>query len=107
MTENSTTRTYAENLRKQADFLDSRPEFALDYEHSGTLSFYSRDKFVNAVKALGTSDKKYSEGEYSQLYVTPQAFPEFKIAIARDKVCRKVVKYECEPLFSEAELETL
>lgn len=102
-----TSRTYAEKLRRIATYLDSRDEFELDYEHSSSLSFYSKDKFVDAVKAIGSSKKTYGEGEYASLFVTPRAFPELKLSIQRDKVCHKVVKFECEPLFSGEELENL
>lgn len=107
MSDIKNTRDYAAKLRRVADFLDSRPEFEIDWEFSEQLSFYSKDKFVAAVKALGSAKKTYTEGEHGNLIVTPEAFPEFSIRIQRSSVCRKVVKFECDPLFSEDEVEAL
>lgn len=102
-----TSRVYAEKLRKIADFLDSRPVFELEYDQSKTISFWSKDKFVNAVKAIGNATKTYDEGEHSSLYITPVEFPDLKLSIMRSSVCKKIVKFECEPLFSDSELESL
>lgn len=107
MSEKKTSRTYAQQLQRIAAFLESKPEFELDFTHGHLLSFYTKDNFVAAVKAIGSSTKKYGEGEYANLEITPVAFPELKLSIQRSSVCRKVVKFECEPLFSEEEVEAL
>ena len=52
------------------------------------ISFYARDKFVAAVKALGSSTKEYTTGDYPRLQVTARDFP-IKLSISRDTVCRK------------------
>lgn len=105
------TRDTAVQLRALADFLDARPEFETEghvfvFTQYSTINFYDRDKFITAVKSLGSSKKSYTEGEYSKLMVTADAFP-IKLSIARDAVCKKIVKFECEPLFSEDEVEAL
>lgn len=109
------TRELAEALRNTATYLDTISPFdagsyAMFLEKKGTigmsLDYYSKEKFVDAVKAVGSATKEYTEGEYSQLQVTAKAFP-LTVSISRDKVCKRVVKFECEPLFSNEELETL
>jgi hypothetical protein len=111
------TRELAVELRIFADYLDSRPEF-----NNGTLIFFpkttygeqymhmsydDKPQFVEAVKALGNSTKKYTgDSDYAKLEVQAKDYP-LKINISRDKVCRKVVKFECDPLFSEEEIEAL
>jgi hypothetical protein len=111
------TRELAVELRIFADYLDSRPEF-----NNGTLIFFpkttygeqymhmsydDKPQFVEAVKALGNSTKKYTgDSDYAKLEVQAKDYP-LKINISRDKVCRKVVKFECDPLFSEEEFEAL
>ena len=111
------TRELAVELRKFADYLDSRPEF-----NNGTLIFFpkttygeqymhmsydDKPQFVEAVKALGNSTKKYTgDSDYAELKVRAKDYP-LEITISRDKVCRKVVKFECDPLFSEEEFEAL
>ena len=108
------TREYAVELRKIADFLDSRPEFEIFlmilftyskfYAHA---SYDDKQVFVAAVKALGDSTKKYTGNtDYSKLEVTAKAYP-LELSIPRDKVCKKIVTFDCEPLFSESEIEAL
>ena len=111
------TRELAVELRKFADYLDSRPEFKNEnllffpkttygeqYMH---MNYTDKPQFVEAVKALGSSTKKYTgDSDYAKLEVQAKDYP-LKISISRDKVCRKVVKFECDPLFSEEEIEAL
>jgi len=99
------TREYAVEIRKIADFLDSRPEFDIACE-TGAKLFYFWDKelFVKAAKALGDAEKKVTSCENFQL-VSKHA--KVTLSIPRDKVCRKVVTYYCEPLFSAEEVEAL
>ena len=109
------TRELEITLRKAADFLSTVPEFDTDggaaivegckkvyvYVH-----YYNRDNFVAAVKALGNVKKSYTSGDYPKLEVTAEAFP-ITLSIPRDKVCKKIITYDCEPLFSEDEVEAL
>ena len=112
------TREVATLLRNFADFLDSRPEFNTEsvvsamqhypeelglYTHIG---FWDKDKFVAAVKAIGSSTKAYTDGDYPTLVVTANGFP-IELSISRDKVCKKTVTFDCEPLFSEEEVRSL
>ncbi len=110
----------AQMLRDFASFLDAQPE--MDWEscvslrvHQGQLDdanpyfyipFYDKEKFIAAVKILGNSTKHYTDGEYSKLEVTAKDFP-IKLSIPSDKVCRKIVTYDCEALFSDEEVESL
>jgi hypothetical protein len=109
-----TTRELERTLRHFANYLATIPEFDVEgcvsiMEGSITTSPYvhvpiwDRYKFIAAVKAIGSSKKVYTEGDYAELQVTADAFP-IKLSIARDKVCKKSVVYDCEPLFSEAEV---
>ena len=112
------TRELATMLRKTADYLDSLEEFKTgtsitfleDYSTKKTRvygSFYDKDEFVAAVKAIGNATKRYDDSStYPELHVTAKAFP-IEFNISRDKVCKKIVTYDCEPLFSEEEVEAL
>jgi hypothetical protein len=111
------TRELAVELRKFADYLDSRPEFKNEtllffpkttygeqYVH---MSYDDKTQFVEAVKAMGSSTKEYTgDSDFAKLNVRAKDYP-LELSISRDKVCRKVVKFECDPLFSEEELEAL
>lgn len=109
------TREYTKHLREIADFLDAREEFEFemgvvaDYSKSApitTLSFYDKEKFVAAAKIVGSADKSVGEGDYATFYLHSKNAP-LKLSIQRDKVCRKTVKFECEPLFSSEEVAAL
>jgi hypothetical protein len=111
------TREVAKTLRGFADFLDARPEFDTEgvvsflegyskEEPHAYINFYDKGKFVEAVKSIGNATKTYTDGDYPKLEVTADAFP-IKLSISRDKVCRKIVQFECDPLFSEEEVRSL
>ena len=113
-----TTRELEVTLRSFADYLSTIPEFDVEgcvsiMEGSSTtpgpyvhVPIWDRDKFIAAVKAIGSSKKFYTEGDYAELQVTAEAFP-IKLSINRDKVCLKTITYDCEPLFSAEEVEAL
>jgi hypothetical protein len=102
-----TSLEYAAKLKRIANFLESRPEFALDYETGPYIGFFSKDKFVAAAKALGDATKEFTEGDYAQFKLKSKLEPDVVLSISRDSVCRKVVKFECEPLFSAEEVDAL
>lgn len=107
------TREQAALLRRYADFLDSIGEFKIDAmfvaSNNGTVSqhFYDKAEFTAAAKAVGNATKKFGEGEYADFELIPKGFPWVSLKIARNAVCKKVVRFECEPLFSGEELESL
>src|SRR5580698_7221622 len=105
-----TTRELATELRMYADFLDSKPEFnttcGANLYSDMSIGFYDKEEFVAAAKALGNAKKSYTDGEYAQFSLTSTEAP-VRISISRDKVCTKKVIFECEPLFSPEEVETL
>ena len=104
---NIDTREAAKKLREIADFLDSRPTFVLEHFNPGFFSFYDKAQFVAAAKAIGDATKSTEEGvAYADFRLTSKHAP-ITLSIARDKVCRKTVKYECEPLFTSEEMESL
>jgi hypothetical protein len=104
---NIDTREAAKKLREIADFLDSRPMFSLEYFNPGYFSFYDKAQFVAAAKAIWDATKSTKEGvAYADFRLTSKHAP-ITLSIARDKVCRKTVKYECEPLFTSEEMESL
>lgn len=101
---------YAVNLRRLADFLDSRPDFETATEKVYMfVSFYEKEPLVAAVKALGSGTKEFS-GDF--LYFHP-AINDGKLMVRaeapRNKVCRLVreAEYDCEPLLSPTEISTL
>ena len=100
------SREAAKTLRAIAEFLDSRPEFELEYYNPSIFSFYSKETFVVAAKAIGNATKSVDEGEYAQFKLTSDLAP-VVLTIQRDRVCKKEIKYDCEPLFSSEEVNAL
>ena len=57
------------------------------------------------ITAIGGRFERRNSDYYTKLI--SKTLPEFALCIARDKVCRKIVTYDCEPLLSpedEAEI---
>jgi len=102
------TREYAEGLRKIADFLDSRPEFSLPkYSKAWQLfTYYDKEEFTNAAKALGDAKKTFTSEPYAEFRLESKTGL-ITLGISRDRVCKKTITYECEPLFSEEEIEKI
>ena len=107
------SRELSKILRNVADYLDGRPEFKgvghaflSDYDKRLDLEFDDKNGFVEAAKSMGDSKKEYTDGEYGKLVLRFKNAP-LDIKISRDKVCKKIVTFDCEPLFSKEELEVL
>lgn len=104
-----TSHEYANRVKEIADFLLSRPEFDTGGSPHFFLSFYDKDKFLLAVKALGTGTKEFTTGSWPEVVFKPTGAEEIKVSVPRDKVCRKVqdAVWECEPLLSTGEIEQI
>ena len=68
------------------------------------LYFWSKEDFTAAAKALGTAKKVVTSSDDFQLIA--EGAP-VTLSISRDKVCKKIVTYDCEPLFTPEEVEAL
>ena len=104
---------FAVRMKQIADYLLARDSFKItrcavisDYDGKFSMTFDDKEEFVKAVKIVGDAKKSYTDGDYSYLQVEAVYAP-IELKISRDKVCKKVVKFECEPLFSEEEVEAL
>ncbi len=72
----------------------------IELPEPGVLLFcWSKEELLDRMRALGGSWKKeLSYGEDS-MYLVSESLG-LKLSIPRDKVCRKTVTWDCEPLFS-------
>lgn len=104
----------AQRLRAIAEFLEDHDEFSVK-DNGGYLStfdgkfgitFDSKETFVQAVKSIGSAAKHYTDGDWGKLVISADYAP-IELSISRDKVCKKTVTYDCEPLFSPEEVEAL
>lgn len=100
----------ASRLRLLAEVYDGKDDIELAHPW---LSAYvsSKDEAVALVKAIGGKfDKDMGGGDvtYSTVTLTSHRIAGFTIKLPRDRVCRKTVTWDCEPLLSkdeEAEVE--
>ena len=108
------SRELVNRFHQLADYLNSIEEFKLEAgaylsNYNGQLSirFDSKETFVKAVKAVGSASKKYTDSStYPELIVNANHAP-LEFSILRDRVCKKTVTFDCEPLFSEDEVAAL
>lgn len=101
---------YANKLKQLADFLLAKPDFDARTVTVNEFFWYWQDKqkFLDAVKALGSGRKEYEEGLSGDVLFYPSGLPSdtfFAVRVNRAAVCRKVQeeKWDCEPLLSQAE----
>jgi hypothetical protein len=102
----------AGSLRALADMYERNAEAELIKPMLYVFA-HSKGEAIAIIKAVGGKFKKHmglDNDPYSQITFKSERIPGLTVQIARDKVCRKTVKWECEPLLSpedEAELETV
>ena len=97
-----TSHEYAEERRKQAEFLLSKPVFKIPGSSAKLfIYFHGKQEFVEAVKALGPGKKEYDNHD---LDFIPDG-TEIVLSINRNTVCTLVspAVYDCEPLLSPEE----
>ena len=102
-----TSHEYAGELLKIVNYLtDGRPEFEVDFPPTVRFHFWSeKEKFVAAVKALGSGTKEVSGSDF---YFRVKG-ASIAVQANRDSVCKKIqeAKWECEPLFTPEEVQAM
>lgn len=99
---------YARALIEVGQFLQQQPEFETEYDPHLYLGwYYDKEKFLTAVRALGSGNKEYSGDDL--VFEVQHGESSLRLSIPRDKVCRKVQDaiWECEPLLTPEEEQEL
>ncbi len=94
-----TNKEFASALRNLADLIDANDN--LPQIGDREIYFFPSDKaeLLNLIRAFGgTWDKSLGYGG-DNIRLTSRTLP-VELQISRDKVCRKIVTYDCEPMFS-------
>lgn len=98
---------FVAGLRKLADLLETSEDAPLESQNL-YLGAYDKDELLKLVRFFGgVWDKSFGFRE-EDIHLTSRELP-ILISIPRDKVCRKTVTYDCEPMFSpddEKELDS-
>lgn len=97
---------FAQSLRKLAELYET----ALAEMDKPILRIYVYDKpdlakWLHAVGGMFKKTEPYIGAD--TLLFESRRIPEFGISIPRDKVCKKIVKWECEPLMSPDDHEEI
>jgi hypothetical protein len=107
-----TSHELAAKAQEIVNFLLSKQNFKVDggiyisSSRQSTISLYSKAIFTDAAKAIGNARKEVGEGDYADFSLISTEAP-LALTIARNIICRKVIKYECEPLFTADEISDL
>lgn len=94
---------YVKKLRALADKLEQLGEG----EEMPNVSHYiiTKEGLTKAIRALGGKWTKKvigGDNEYAYIHFTSENFP-LTFPISRDRVCKKTVTYDCEPIFAPGE----
>ena len=68
--------------------------------------YFDKTKLAAAIRALGgkwTKKILCPDHDYASIQFISEKFP-VVFSISRDKVCKKTVSYDCEPIFAPGEL---
>jgi hypothetical protein len=99
-----------ETLRTLADIWE-KPENAALQKPALYVWCSTKQELLAVIRAIGGKfTKTIGTGEYAYITLVPDRAPELRINISRDRVCRKIVKWECEPLLlpeEEREIDLL
>ena len=98
-------------LRDLVERLEELDKLPISGERFNIVDYcYSKTEIQEKARIIGGKWKKEIIGpdkEYSQIHLIHQTIP-ITLTISRDLVCKKILTYECEPMFSpeeESELE--
>lgn len=108
MARNTKTKAqFIAGLRKLADILEAADEYPFESKEFYVSAWDKSDLLKQLQFFGGVWDKSLGFGE-TDIHLTSRELP-ILISIPRDKVCRKTVTYDCEPMFSpddEKELDS-
>lgn len=103
-----TNKEQAQRFRKLADRLEVIEDGVIDVELPSQY-FFDKVKLAAAMRALGGAwDKKVClpDSEHSYFEMVSRDYP-IRFSISRNAVCKKIVTFDCEPIFSPQEEKEL
>ena len=89
-----------QGLRELADLLEAKPEFPLPRQleqPQPSLSrwIWSKEELFELAHKLGSFKKRYTDDKFELIVTLPSGL-DLIYYCDRDKVCKKIVTYECE-----------
>ncbi|HLW51247.1 MAG TPA: hypothetical protein VKW06_00260 [Candidatus Angelobacter sp.] len=106
-----TSHDLARALQQTAEWLLSRPSFQIEERFDAmtwqSINFSQKDKFLAAVRAIGTGKKAFRPHEVEVKAEIPGG--RIYLKAPRDLVCRLIrpAEYECDPFLSPEEEKQL
>jgi hypothetical protein len=108
MAKEKTKAEFVAGLRKLADIVEASEDSALSVHHTFYVCAYEKEALLKNLRIFGGFGDKSTSYGGDDIWLTSRTLP-LVLAIPRDKVCRKTVTYDCEPMFSpddEKELDS-
>lgn len=90
---------FVKGLRKLADVIEASTDPALAVPHNFYFGVYAKEDLLTLLRQFGGVWDKSLGFSADDIHLTSRTLPVL-ISIPRDKVCRKTVTYDCEPMFS-------
>ncbi len=90
---------FVRGLRKLADIIEAQDGEPTNISKTLYVSVYNKAALLTEIKRYGGVWHKSLSYGGENIQLTSRELPVL-ISVPRDKVCRKTVRYDCEPMFS-------
>lgn len=100
---------YVKKLRALADKLEELGEVQGLEPANICIYQFNKETLASIIRALGGKWNKIvlcPDKDYSAINFTSEKYP-VVITISRDRVCKKTINYDCEPIFAPGEDDAL
>ncbi len=101
-----TREQFIDGLRALADRMEGVPELEIPGYTQLYLMTYDKTELLKKLRQFGGSWVKTLGFGEADIQLESKVFP-VKISIPRDKVCKKTVTWDCEPMFSPQDEQEL
>ena len=101
-----TREQFIQGLRDLADRMEEVPELDIPGWQQIYISTYEKDQLLAKVRQIGGAWRKSLSFGETEVALDSLTMP-IRLSIPRDKVCKKTVTWDCEPMFSPQDEQEL
>ncbi len=101
-----TRQEFIQGLRALADRMEEVPELEIPTYTQFYISTYEKTDLLSKIRQFGGTWKKSLSWGETEVTLDSAHMP-VRLSIPRDKVCKKIVTWDCEPMFSPADEQEL